>query len=224
MSFTIKNHVSKRAKRVAGTLQGKYGLSLNLLDQALKGDKQALQVIGEAGKQGALIQELMPLLTEAYLSTIKGTEEYNKGLTTIVKQGASSNIAIDKASSQAMLANKKYINQREEVALDFSNARATEITRHQYAINYAHLKAYIERYLTQVDNEAKAQEQANRPELKQIDEDAKYFVASAKHLLQNGDASKLELVPRREYAVITEGGESFSFKKKLSQFASALGF
>jgi hypothetical protein len=224
MAYTIKNHVTKKAKRISGILQGKYGLNIALLDKALKGDQQALKLIGEAGKQGQLTQELMPMLAECYQAAIKGTEEYNKGISAILKQGASSAIAIDKASSQAMLANQKYGNQRSETAAEFAAAKSSETIRHQYALNYIQLKAYIDRYITKVDNDSKLTDQANRPELKQIDEDARYQVAAAKHLLQHGENANLELLPYREYATVREGDKSFSFKEKLGQLASSLGF
>jgi hypothetical protein len=224
MAYTIKNHVSKKAKRISGILQGKYGLNLATLDKALKGDKEAQQLIGEAGRQGQLTQELMPMLAECYQAAIKGTEEYNKGISAILKQGASSAIAIDKASSQAMLANQKYGNQRTETAAEFAAAKSSETTRHQYALNYIQLKAYIDQYITKIDNDSKLAGQANRPELKQIDENARDEVVAAKHLLQYGENANLELLPRREYATVSEGDKSFSFKEKLGQLASSLGF
>jgi hypothetical protein len=224
MAFKTKNHVTPNAKRITGLLKGKYGFGLELLEKALQGDQTALKTIGEAARQGQQIQELMPLLTDAYLANIKGTEEYNKGISAILKQGASSAISIDKATAQASLANTKYVNQRKEGKLDYMVAKATETTRHDYALNYVRLKAYIDQYLTKVDNESKLIDQANRPELKQIDEEARYNMAAAKHLLQHGENANLELIPHREYATVAEGEKRFSFKEKLGQLASSLGF
>jgi hypothetical protein len=224
MKFKTKNHVTPHAKRISGILKGEYGFGLELLDKALQGDKSALQTIGEAARQGQQIQELMPLLTEAYLANIKGTEDYNKGISAILKQGASSAISIDKAVAGASLANTKYIHQRKEGKLDYVIANSTEKERHNYALNYVRLKAYIDQYITKVDNDAKLTDQVNRPEFKQIDEDARYQLNSAKHLLQYGDNAQPELIPYREYATVTEGEKRFSFKEKLGQLASSLGF
>jgi hypothetical protein len=223
MNFKIKNHVTKKAKRISGILQGKYGFGLDLLDKALQGDQNALKSIGEAARQGQQVQELMPLLTEAYIALIKGTEEYNKGVSTILKQGASSAIAIDKAASQALLANQKYGHQRSELAAEFTAAKTSEETRHQYAVNYIQLKAYIDQYLTKVDNDAKLVDQSYRPELKQVDEDKRYQMTAAKHLLQNGETARLDLMPKREYATVTEGNKVMTFREKLKGLASALG-
>jgi len=223
-TMKIKNHVAPKAKRLANILPAKFGFGLDVLDKALQGDQTALKTIGEAGRQGHQIIELMPLLTEAYLATMKGTEEYNKGVAAILKQGASSGLAIDKAVSQVMLTNTKYGNQQKEGGQEYLAAKTAEAKRHQYTLNYIALKAYIEQYITQVDNNSKLADQANRPELKQIDEEARYQTTVAKHLLQHGDNAKVELLPHREYATVTEGEKRFSFREKLGQIASSLGF
>lgn len=228
-SFTIKNHIDRKGtKRITGLLKGKFGLDISDLNKALAGDKAALKMIGEAGRQGQLTQELMPILEEAYLNLIKGTEVYNKSVANIVKQGANSAIAIDRSVSQTMLANQKYGNQRKELAAEFASAKSSETIRHQYAINYIQLKAYIEQYLMRVDGNAKLIEQANRPEVKQMGEDSRYELAAAKHLLEHGDNSRLDLLPRREYATVQEGNKVTTFKENIQQkfsgVLSALGF
>lgn len=228
-SFTLKNHVDRKGtKRITGLLKGKFGLDLTDLNKALQGDQATLKMIGEAGRQGQLTQELMPLLEEAYINVIKGTEVYNKGVSNIVKQGANSAIAIDRSVSQVMLASQKYGNQRQELAAEFSTARTAETTRHQYAINYIQLKAYIEQHLMKVDGNAKLVDQANRPEVKQMAEDSRYELAAAKHLIENGDNARLDLLPQRQYVTVSEGNQSSSFKTSLQQkfsgFLSALGF
>lgn len=230
MSFKIKNHITPNAKTIAGILQKTYGLDLSDLDKALQGDKQALKAIGEAGRQGRQIQELMPLLLEAYGHLIKGTEEYNKGVSGILKQGASSAISIDKAGIQAELANKKYRNQRTESAAELIAGREAENTRHEYAINYIQLKAYIDQYITTVDGDGRILDQTNRPQLRQIQEDTKFELNAAKALLSEGENARLEFIPRREY-VPTESSpktpkveQSKGIMQSLGRIVSALGF
>jgi hypothetical protein len=227
-SFTIKNHVAPKTKRLTGLLKPKFGLDFSDLNKALQGDKTALQKIGEAGRQGQLTQELMPMLEESFINLIKGTEAYNKGVANITKQAANSAISIDRSVSQVMLASQKYNNQRKELAAEFATAKSTETIRHQYAVNYIQLKAYIEQYLMRVDGNAKLIEQANRPEVKQMGEDSRYELAAAKHLLEHGDNARLDLLSRREYATVTEGNQTSSFKQSIQQkfsgVLSALGF
>ena len=228
VGFKLKNHVAPKAKRITNLLKSKYGIDLPLLDKALKGNEQALQLIGEAGRQGQLTQELMPVLAEAYLNAIKGTEEYNKGVAAIIKQGASSAISIDKAVSSAVLENQKYDNQRKELKREYVAARTAENTRHQYAVNYIRIKAYVDQYLQKVDGDSKLIDQSNRPEIKQLDENVRYQSTAAKHLLQHGDNANLELLSRREYALTSEDGKTISLKDKVktlgAAIASALGF
>ena len=228
--FKVKNHVAVKAKRISGMLKGKFGLDLSTLDKALQGDRQALQTIGEAARQGKQIQELMPLLEEAYINLIRGTETYNKGVSNILKQGASSAINIDKATSQASLANTKYNNQRKETKAEYIAAAKSELQRHQYAINYAQLKSYIDLYMTGVDGDARLLEQTNRPELRQIEEDKRFELNAAKHLLQNGSEARLDLLPSREYVPsdVSENTprvqESRNLMQSLRGIVSALGF
>ena len=219
----IKNHVSKKAKRISGILTGKYGFNLDTVNKALLGDQTALKSLGEAARQGQQVLELMPLLREACITIEKATEEYNKGVADILKQGATSAIGIDKATSQTLLVNQKYRNQRKELATEFVNAKTSETTRHQYAINYIQLKAYIDQYMQKVEGDSKLIDQSNRPELKQIDEEARYQTATAKHLLQHGNNARIELIPKREYATVSEGEKTITFKDKLGQLGSAIG-
>lgn len=231
--FQIKNHVAGKAKRVSGMLKGKFGLDLKTLDSALSGDKEALKTIGEAARQGQQIQELMPLLEEAYLTLIRGTETYNKGVSNILKQGANSAINIDKATGQASLVNTKYGNQRKEIKAEYIAQARAELQRHQYAINYVQLKSYIDLYMTGVDGDARLLEQTNRPEIRQIEEDKRFELNAAKHLLQNGENERLDLLPRRSYLVDekylnTEGTPRIERSKgvmgSLKRIANALGF
>lgn len=230
MSFQIKNHIEPNAKRISGILKDKFGLDLSDLDKALQGDKAALKAIGEAGRQGRQIQELMPLLSEAYEHLIKGTEEYNKGVSGILKQGASSAIAIDKAGIQAALANQKYGNQRKESAAELLAGREAEKIRHEYAINYIQLKAYIDTYMSRVDGDGRILDQTNRPQLRQIQEDAKFELNAAKALLSDGEKARLDLMPRRDYVPSESAAEtpriqeSRGIMSSLKRIVSALGF
>lgn len=197
--FQLKNHVAPKAKRLGRLLQSKYEFNLSDLNEALKGDKTKLQQIGETARQAKQIQEFMPLLQEAYLSIIKGTEAYNLGVAEILSQGASSAVNIDKAQAKVTLAQRKYGHQRKELAAEFVAAKDAEALRHEQAMNYIQLKAYIDAYISTVDGEARLVEQTNRPEWKQLDENLRYQNVEAKHLLQYGDASRIDLLPRRDY-------------------------
>lgn len=230
--FKLKNHVGKKGKRLSKLLKGKFGFDLDTLDQALQGDPQSLKFIGEGARQSRQVLELMPLLKEACITIEKATEEYNKGIADILKQAGSSAIAIDKASMQTLLAKQKYQNQRGETAAEFVGAKKSETLRHEYAMNYIQLKAYIDQHLQRVDGDGKLIDQSNRPEVKQMGEDSRYSLAAAKHLLEYGNNEQLELLPRRDYVLVPEdtpkGKTAVPIKDKLTQafgnVFSALGF
>lgn len=230
MTFQIKNHITPNAKRISGILKDKFGLDLSDLDKALQGDKQALKAIGEAGRQGQRMQELMPLLNEAYNHLIKGTEEYNKGVSGILKQGASSAIAIDKAGIQTALANQKYGNQRKESAAELIAGREAEKIRHDYATNYIQLKAYIDQYMAKVDGDGRILDQTNRPQIRQIQEDTRFELNAAKALLSEGENARIDLIPRREYVPSDSSPQSPRVEQSkgimasLGKIVSALGF
>lgn len=223
MTLKLKNHVQKKGKRISTVLKSKYGFDLTDLNAALMGDQAKLKAIGEAAKQGQHVQEFMPLLKEAYQHIIKGTEVYNTGIADILKAGANSAITIDKATAQTMLANQKYVHQRKELAADFATAKQAESLRHSYAIDYVQLKSYIDQYITVVDNDARLLDQTNRPQIKQIDEDKRFDITAAKHLLANGEASNLELLPHKNY-VGQKTEEQTGFIGALNKVKAALGF
>ncbi|MEQ8463700.1 hypothetical protein [Coleofasciculus sp. E1-EBD-02] len=220
----IKNHVTKKARRISGILKGKYGFSLDTVDKALQGDRTALKTLGESARQGQQILELMPLLKDACLTIQKGTEEYNKSIADILEGGATSAINIDKARMKAILANQKYGHQRKELAAEFATAKTAETTRHDYAINYIQLKAYIDQYLQTTDNNAKLLEQTNRPEFKQLDEDNRYNSAVAKHLIQHGDNARIDLIPKRDYVPQDNQNKDTGIWGAINKFRAALGF
>ncbi|NEP00416.1 MAG: hypothetical protein F6K58_17395 [Symploca sp. SIO2E9] len=222
-NFTLKNHVSPHTKTINKALQSKFGFGLGDLDAALSGNQTKLKQIGEAARQGKLTTELMPLLEQAYSQIIEGTTAYNTSVGRILKQSASSAISIDKAISQAALANQKYINQRKELKGDFIQQRDAETARHKYAIDYAQLKAYIDTYLVGVDRESQTLQQANRPELKQIEENQRYELAASKHLLEKGEEARLDLMQKRNYT--GEGTpKNPGIMQRINQVKEALGF
>lgn len=220
----LKNHVAKRGARLGQVLKTKFGFGLDDFRKALAGDQALIQRIGEASKQGRHAQEFAPLLEEAYLNIIRGTEVQNKSEANILKQAGSSGIAIDKAISQTLLASQKYKNQRSELAAEFAGAKAGEAQRHQYAINYLQLKSYIDLYIGGIDGQTRLIEQSNRPEFKQLDENQRYETAVSKHFLQHGDAAQPNLIPQKQYSLAGGGDKpGTSLGQKAKSFLTALG-
>ncbi|MFN6565213.1 MAG: hypothetical protein RMY28_036175 [Nostoc sp. ChiSLP01] len=214
----IKNHMKNKGKRVQQRMQKTFGIDTNFLIKCCQGDEDSLRTLGQMGREGALISKLMPKVQAAALSTIKGTEDLNVGIAQIIKQAATSSTAIDRASSDVMLANQRYINDRKELAATFATSKEAESIRHSHAIDYIKLNAYIDRHMMQVDANVRLLEATNKPELRQIDADIARKDKVADHLLKYGDASEVELIPEKNY-VRSGFGETLA---KLKQ--AILGF
>jgi hypothetical protein len=223
-TFKVKDHVTKRSKRITGMMRNKYGLGLDTFDKALKGDINSIQLIAQAGLTGARIQELAPMLEEAYLAAIKGTEQYNKSKSNIVKTAGNSAIAINKAVAQVSLANTKYLHQNRELKEDYVQQKELEKLRHDYQINYQVLKSSMDKFFMKVDNNHKAIEQTYRPAVAQLAEDTRREMVDIKHILQYGEKANLSLLPRREYVTTKETKPQNRIANILNRIRSALGF
>ncbi|NEP63542.1 MAG: hypothetical protein F6K31_42705 [Symploca sp. SIO2G7] len=217
----IKDHVTS-SKTVVNLLNSKFGFSVEDLEAALSGDRKKLQKFGEAARQGRLTKEMMPLLEQASLDIIQGTEVYNTSMANILKNGASSSSKIDKASQNTILANQRYINQKKEQKTEAVYRWDAEKSRHQYTLNFMQLRAYIDQYLNTVDNEAALDQQSNRPELKQVAENRRYSSTTAKHLIENGSEARLDLLPRKEYLANSSPKVNVA-KQFLNNLRQALG-
>ena len=222
-TLKLSNHISPQGKTIQAALKSKFGFSLEELNSALMGDTAQLQKIGEAARQGKITAEVMPLLSEAYSNIINGTTAYNTGIAKLLKQGASSAIAIDKAVAQTALANQKYVHQRKEIKTDYALQRQAETKRHEYALDFVQLKAYIDTHLAGVDRQAQTLQQNNRPQLKQVEENQRYELAATKELLTKGNSARLDLLPQKDYTHSWQP-KDFGMMRKIQNLRNALGF
>jgi hypothetical protein len=212
----LKNHILPKGKLLAQTLTRKFGVSLSDFDRAINGDIQAAQKIGELARQGRLSQELAPKLAQAYLEIINGSEAYNKATADILLQAGKSAIAIDKAGSQVMLGQQKYIHSRQELAQEFVIGKNSENSRHAYQMNYAQIKAYVDVHLTEVDRQTAILEQSNRPEIKQVAANEAYQAKTMNEALNKGENARYDLIPEKDYRTGIMG--------KIASIKAALGF
>jgi hypothetical protein len=206
----IKNHMKTKGRRIQNRMQSTFGIDTAFLVKCCQGDEASLKKLGQMGREGALITKLMPKIQVAALSTIQGTQDLNVGIAQIIKQAATSSIAIDKASADVMLANQRYVHERKELATSFATSKQTESIRHSQTINYIKLNAYIDQHMMRVDGNVRLLEASNKPELRQIDAATARKDRVADHLLKYGDISQLELIPQKDY---TKGGFGESLAK-----------
>ena len=211
----LKNHILPKGKLLSQTLDRKFGVSLADFDRAIGGDIAAAQKIGELARQGRLSQELAPKLAQAYIEIINGSEAYNKATADILLQAGKSAIAIDKAGSQVMLGQQKYIHSRQELAQEFVLGKNAENSRHKYQVNYTQIKGYVDAHLVGVDQQTAILEQSNRPEIKQIAADEAYQTKTMNEALSKGGNARYDLIPEKNYVGI---------RGKFQEFLGALGF
>ena len=211
----LKNHILPKGKLLSQTLDRKFGVSLSDFDRAIGGDIQAAQKIGELARQGRLSSDLAPKLAQAYLEIINGSEAYNKATADILLQAGKSAIAIDKAGSQVMLGQQKYVHQRQELAQEFVIGKNSENSRHAYQMNYTQIKGYVDAHLTEVDRQTAILEQSNRPEIKQVAANEAYQQKTINEALSKGENARYDLIPQKNYRGI---------KGKFKEFMGALGF
>jgi hypothetical protein len=212
----LKNHIAPKGKLLTQALDRKFGVTLADFDRAIGGDIAAAQKIGELARQGRLSQELAPRLAQAYLEIINGSEAYNKATADILLQAGKSAIAIDKAGSQVMLGQQKYVHSRQELAQEFVIGKNSENSRHAYQMNYTQIKAYVDVHLTEVDRQTAILEQSNRPEIKQVAADEQYQQRTMNEALSKGETARYDLIPEKNYRTGIMG--------KIAEIRSALGF
>ena len=214
-SLQLKNHAAPKGRRLQQALKTKFGVTLNDFDKACQGDLASAQKIGEMARQGARYKEFAPKIAELYSDIIEGTEAFNKAQADILQSAGKSAISIDKAAAKTQLANTKYSHERSELALDFHTQKQAENQRHQYSMNMAQVKGYIDAHLVSVDRQVAILEQTQRPEVKQILSDEQQQKREINEALDRGGTARFDLIPEKKYTGI---------KGKLLEMKAALGF
>jgi hypothetical protein len=212
----LKNHVTKKGKRLGQALSSKFGVSLDDFEKIMSGDITTAQKVGELARQGRFNSEFAPKFAQAYVEIMEGTQAYNQAIADILTQAGKSGIAIDKAVGKTTLANTKYGHERKELAQQFLFDKNAENVRHEYQLNYGQMKGYIDAHFTAVDQQTALLEQSNRPEVKQLTADEQRQTKVMNEALSSGDNARYDLIPEKRY----NGG----FKAKLLELKAALGF
>jgi hypothetical protein len=211
----IKNHITPKGKALNSQLSAKFGISLQMFENACMGDLAAIQKIGELNRQAGFMKEYAPKLKEAYLQIIEGSTTYNLALADILKAAGSASLQIDKAANSTALADRKYVHQKIEIGRQYIQDKQTENARHAYQLNYQEVKGYMDAFLVDVDRQTAISEQSNRPEVKQIEANKQYQGRLINEYLDNGNDARPDLIPQKNYLGI---------RGKFREFMSALGF
>ena len=209
----LKDHVSRKGRKLEARLNKLYNLNLTDFEHALMGTpaqmEAACQKIGQVGRESQIMLELLPQIKEHFTANIQATTQYNQARADLLKQTAGSAIAIDRAAMQTSLAQKQYGHKRSELAREWVVANGLEQQRHTLEVNYIQLKGIAANALARVDGEAKLIEQVNQPALKQIDENLNHQRRVVNHVLAKGNASNTELLHQKQYVTASNPIQTF---------------
>jgi hypothetical protein len=197
----FKNHVSKHGRKITQDSVKNFGGVGDLIDAVLNGDIKAMTLLGQMKKDAEFANQVMPLIEAAITSHYQATEGYNRLQTNVLKQGAKSSSAIRKMRGDVIVTNQKYNNEGKEAALNLRLTNQSERQRHSYSMLLARARSQMTNYLNQIDQSATLQGIANQPEVKQLGADQKYRLDVAKTLLEQGEGAKVDLIPKKQYAV-----------------------
>jgi len=189
------------------------GLDLTRFEAAVTGDLEAVKQIGELGRQGKLAAQLAPKLSEQYVNAIEGIVEYNRAIAEIYTAAGKGAISIEKGITQTDLESDKLQNGRKELRKNHQLARQAEKMRHQFQLNLAEARGYIEAQIVDIDRKATIQEIQSRPQLKQIQFDQDLEAKLREGYLKEGDrfAPIDSLIPRKNYGLINKVKSALGF-------------
>lgn len=218
-SSYYKDHVTKRGKNIVQDVKKAFGDDVDvLINKALDGDGETLKMLGERLRRGEIAIELLPLVEQALTTHYDATAQYNKTKANVLKSGSKNALAIKKARVDIGLANQKHQHENKEIALRYSLGKKSETQRHTYAMGFERLKAFVASNMTRTEQLVNVQKTINQPAIKQAKSDGERTMEVAKHLLENGEKSRVDLLPRKIYQEAGSGDNQPSWFGKLKNF------
>ncbi len=203
-SLQLKDHVSAKVPTISKAFSKYFGFGLDKVKKAVQGDSKAMEELGELGRQGRLIQVIAPRVAKSAIDAMKGTSAYNKALSDVAATGAKEGLAVDKSVSSAVVSELRYGHEILELATDLANKKTAEDLRHQYQINYLLVVGEVDKHLMGVDEQTRINQVTNKPDLKQLEIHESQQLMYAEHVLDNGELSRLDLLPFKSYTMQAE--------------------
>ncbi|MBE9212970.1 hypothetical protein IQ247_09775 [Plectonema cf. radiosum LEGE 06105] len=194
-----KNHVSSKAKTIRKEMQRKFGISEGDIVRALKGDERAAKHIAQMGIDGRRLSKYAPQLADNMIDSIQGTDALNKMWADVYQQVGKSSLAIESDIARTELADDDLNDGRTEKAFKFIQDKQLRADKHSDNMQALQMEAEIADIEQMANHEYRMQKLENKLPLKQMQADRDYKEQRLDHILQNGDASQLELVPEKRY-------------------------
>jgi len=219
-SSYYKDHVTKRGKNIVQDVKKAFGDDVDdLLNKAMEGDGATLTLLGERLRRSEIALELLPLVEQALTTHYDATAQFNKTKANVLKSGSKNALAIKKARVDVGLANQRHQHENKEIAaLRYSLGKKSETQRHTYAMGFERLKAFVAHSMTKTEQAVNVQKTINQPTIKQAKSDGERTMEVAKHLLENGEKSRVDLLPRKVYEVAGSKAHQPTWFGKLKTF------
>ncbi len=195
----IKDFVSKRSGSVIGRLTRDFGLSLEKFDKQITGDLVENKELGEVARQARLVNHFLPQVVENWKEIIQAQKDYNVAIASLISEGEKYGVAVTKAEAQAVLSESKYNHGISEIEAGSIAAQLLENSRYEEQMEYISMKAEIDQSIQTVEFKDKFLTEANRPYLKQMDENSAYKIAVADHYLQYGETAQPQQINYKNY-------------------------
>ena len=201
-----RDHVSKRGKNITQDIKRTFGDDVDdILNKAMEGDGATLRMLGERLRRGEIALELLPLVEQALTTHYDATAQFNKTKANVIKSGSKNSLSIKKSRVDIGLANQRHQHENKEIALRYSLGKKSESQRHNYVMGFERLKALVAANMTKTEQVVNIQKTINQPAMKQLKSDGERQMEVAKHLLENGEKSRVDLLPRKVYEVSGSG-------------------
>ncbi|MEM6755186.1 MAG: hypothetical protein AAF630_19710 [Cyanobacteria bacterium P01_C01_bin.38] len=194
-----KNHVSGKAKNIRKELSKKFGITEGDIVRALKGDEKAAKHIAQMGIDGRRLSKYAPQFAEDVTDSIDGTDSLNKMWADIYTKAGKSALNIESDVAKTELADIDLVDGRTEKAFKFVQDKQLKAGKHSGNMEALKMEAEIAEIEALANHEYRMQKLENKLPLKQMQADRDYKEARMDHILQNGDASQLKLVPEKRY-------------------------
>ncbi|NJN13057.1 MAG: hypothetical protein HC815_36095 [Richelia sp. RM1_1_1] len=194
-----KNHASGKAKNIRKELSKKFGITEGDIVRALKGDEKAAKHIAQMGIDGRRLSKYAPIFADDVIDSIDGTDSLNKMWADIYTKAGKSALNIESDIAKVELADIDLVDGRTEKAFKFVQDKQLKARRHSDNMQALQMEAEIAEIEALANHEYRMQRLENKLPLKQMQADRDYKEARLDHILQNGDASKLDLVPEKRY-------------------------
>jgi hypothetical protein len=208
----LRNNVGKWAKNITPELAKKYGIDNATFHKAMMGDENACKQIGQLANEGEYAVKFAPKVAQRMLQIIAGTNAVNQAVTNVSLATAQGTKQIEANAGKVQIANTKLVNERKENALKQVAQLELLTTKHQNNLEAIQMQASIDETTARVDHNYRMKQLDAKLPLQQMRADKEYKEARTEHLLENGNNSRVPLLPKKEYEA--------SFIKRVIDFFS----